>query len=78
MDALIVIALLIIAATGLAIFTPWLYLESKYVKHRILRKERREIVNAIMAIRPLASAPDIRDTKREIVDAIIKRNLSDG
>lgn len=78
MDAIIVLSLLAIGVTGIAIFAPGIYTESKYVKHRILRKERQEIVNAIMAIRPFASSPDIRDTKREIVDAIIKRNLNNG
>lgn len=78
MEILVASFILGIVIAGISVVAAGVYADSKHAKTRLLRKERHEIVNAIMAIKPLASSPDVRDTKREIVDAIIKRNMTNG
>lgn len=74
MDALTLILILIIACTGFVTIALGMWSESETVRKRWVWRERREIINAIINIRPMASNPDVRDTKNEIIDAITKRD----
>jgi len=74
-DALTLVPILIIACTGFVVIALGMWSESKAARRSWIWKERQEIINAIMNIKPLSSSPDVRDTKNQIIDAITKRSL---
>ena len=75
MDALTLVPILIIALIGFVVVATGVMADTKASREKLLRNERREIINAIMNIKPMASSPDVRDTKNQIIDAITKRSL---
>lgn len=75
MDALTLIPILIIACVGFTLIALGAFSESKTARRKLLQEERREIIDAIMGIRPLSANPDVVEVKKQIMDAITKRNL---
>jgi hypothetical protein len=75
MDALTLIPILIIACIGFTVITIGMWNDSKNTRQKLLREERREIIDAIMNIRPFSANPDVVEIKDQVIDAIIKRNL---
>lgn len=75
MENLVFIPIFVIAAMGFMTIGLGVIADIKAVRRKLIRDERRDIINAILAIKPLASSPDVRDTKNEIIDAITKRSL---
>lgn len=75
MDNLVLIPVLVIALMGFMTIGLGVIADIKAVRRKLLREERQEIINAIMAIKPMASSPDVRDTKNQIIDAITRRSL---
>jgi len=75
MDALTFIPILIIACVGFTVITLGMWSESKTARRKLVLEERREIIDAIMKIRPFSANPDVVEVKNQIIDAITKRNL---
>lgn len=74
MENLVFIPIFVIALMGFMIIGLGVIADIKAVRRKLLRKERQEIINAILAIKPMASSPDVRDTKNQIIDAITRRD----
>ena len=75
METLLLAPIAAIALVGLTITFMGVIADSRAVRRRVVREERKQIINAITKIKPLAGNPDIRETKQEIINAITKRGI---
>jgi hypothetical protein len=75
METLLLAPIAAIAFIGLTITFMGVIADSKAVRRRVVREERKKIIDAITKIKPLAGNPDIRETKQEIINAITKRGI---
>ena len=75
LDSLIMLPVLLIACAGFVVIGQGVTADTKAARRKLLREERQEIINAVMNIKPMASSPDVRDTKSQVIDAITKRSL---
>jgi len=75
MNNLALVPIFLIALMGFMTIGLGVIADIKAVRRKLIREEREAIINAILAIKPLASSPDVRDTKNQIIDAITKRSL---
>lgn len=74
MENLVFIPVLVIALMGFMTIGLGVIADIKAVRRKLIRDEREAIINAILEIKPLASSPDVRDTKNQIIDAITRRD----
>jgi hypothetical protein len=66
---------MVIALVGLIVVVVGVIADSKAARRSVIREERKQIIDAVTKIKPLAGSPDVRDTKNEIINAITKRGL---
>lgn len=74
MENLVFVPVLVIALMGFMVIGLGVIADIKAVRRKLVRDEREAIITAILAIKPLASSPDVRDTKNQIIDAITRRD----
>lgn len=74
MENLVFVPVLVIALMGFMVIGLGVIADIKAVRRKLVQDEREAIITAILAIKPLASSPDVRDTKNQIIDAITRRD----